>query len=285
MRSVAIAGVGLIGGSFGLALRRAGFHGTITGISRPETIEAAVALGAVDAATTLEQAAAESDVLFLAQPVGVIIETLRRLAPMARPDCLITDAGSTKAAIISAAREIPLFLGGHPMAGKETSGVSSAAADLFEGRPWVICSRSESDRSHPRAAEYLSWISRCGATLIHLEADEHDRTVAFTSHLPQLASTALGAALAAQVADAEKLFISGSGVRDMTRLAMSSWEVWRDILATNSSHIQHALNVYIDKLTFLRDNTGAQSIADDFRSAADVAGSLRQPRQRISEEG
>src|SRR3954453_14317993 len=138
MQCVAIAGVGLIGGSFGLALRRGGFTGSIIGVSSPRTIEAACERGAIDRGVTLEEAAESADLLLLAQPISVILETIDRLAPIARPECLITDAGSTKAEIVSRAASLPNFIGAHPMAGKETSGIESADASLFIGRPWIL---------------------------------------------------------------------------------------------------------------------------------------------------
>ncbi len=140
MRTLAIAGVGLIGGSLGLALRKRGFPGTILGISSPKTIETALSRGAIDRGVTLQEAAAEADVILLAQPISVILQTIEELIPIARPDCLITDAGSTKRLICERGGALPCFLGGHPMAGKETTGIGAADADLFSGRPWIFCS-------------------------------------------------------------------------------------------------------------------------------------------------
>src|SRR5450755_4043809 len=134
MDTVAIIGVGLIGGSFGLALKQAGFRGTILGVSSEATIRAAIERGAIDRGATLEQAARAADLLYLAQPIGRILDTLHHLDPLVRPEALITDAGSTKHAIVTAAQKLVhrcQFLGGHPLAGKEKRGAAEADADLF----------------------------------------------------------------------------------------------------------------------------------------------------------
>jgi prephenate dehydrogenase len=160
------------------------------------------------------------------------------------------------------------------MAGKESRGVASAAADLFVGRPWVLTQQQEN--KHPLIAEYTGWLQRCGAVPVFMDAAHHDAVVALTSHLPQLASTALAAALDTQQLPSDSLRISGSGLRDMTRLALSSWDVWADIIGSNSENVSHALDVYIDKLTILRDNIGTRGIAEDFRLAAGLARRIRQ---------
>ncbi len=142
MRIVGIVGVGLIGGSFGLALRAAGFGGEILGVSSASSIEEGVARGAIDRGATLEEAASTCDLLLLSLPISGILETLRQLDPLVRPEALVTDVGSTKQAIAEEAQRSLrrcAFLGGHPMAGKELRGVAAADADLFRGRPG--CSR------------------------------------------------------------------------------------------------------------------------------------------------
>jgi len=185
VKTVAIVGVGLIGGSFALALRKAGFQGRIIGVSSPATIDKAFSRGAIDEALPLAEAAAAADLVYLSQPISRIIETLKVLDT----DALVTDAGSTKAVICETARELKRgrFVGGHPMAGKESRGVEQADADLFRGRPYVLTSREP---------ELENWIDRIGARLVLLEPAEHDRQVAFVSHLPQLLSTALASVLA-----------------------------------------------------------------------------------------
>src|SRR5580700_5367762 len=143
MKSAAIIGVGLIGGSFGLALRKAGFEGPILGVSSARSIEQAVERGAIDRGVSLEEAAGVCDLLFLSQPISGILETLRKLDPLVRPDALVTDAGSTKQIIVEEAKRSLhrcVFVGGHPMAGKAVRGVAEADADLFRDRPWILTS-------------------------------------------------------------------------------------------------------------------------------------------------
>ena len=251
MRTVAIVGVGLIGGSFGLALRKAGFAGAILGVSSEGSIEQAAGRGAIDRGVSLEEAAAEADLLFLSQPIFGILETIRKLEPLVRPDSLVTDAGSTKGQIVEEAQRCLTrctFLGGHPMAGKELRGVAAADADLFNGRPWVLTS----DPDHPVSRVFRKWIGQFGAREVLLDPPAHDRLVAWSSHLPQLASTALASVLHDEAPDAAS--IAGPGLFDMTRLAMSSYDLWRDILQTNRAPVADALDLYIQKLQNLRSD-------------------------------
>jgi prephenate dehydrogenase len=278
MQSVAIVGVGLIGGSFGLALRAAGFEGRIVGVSSPGTIEQAVALGAIDRGVTLEAAAAECDLIYLAQPISTIQKTIVQLGPIITSECLITDAGSTKVRIVETAANAikkAQFLGGHPMAGKESRGVSSACADLFRGRPYVLTPSAPQDLCTPLIGGFVKWLERCGANIITVSPEHHDRAVAFTSHLPQMASTALAVSIANALENEDHLNIAGPGLSDMSRLALSSYDIWGDIVQTNTENIQHALNVYIDKLTDLRDNLQTQRLGDVFASATEIASRIR----------
>jgi len=278
MQSVGIAGVGLIGGSFGLALRSAGFTGRIVGISSPPTIHAAVACGAIDFGVSLERAAAECDLIYLAQPISIIEDTLTKLGPLVSHDCLLTDAGSTKVRIVQKAAQVVergQFLGGHPMAGKESRGVSAASADLFRGRPYILTPSAADSLHTPLASVFRSWVERCGADIVTVSPEQHDRAVAFTSHLPQLASTALAAILSESLENEGDLGLAGPGLADMSRLALSSHGIWRDILATNTVNVAHALNVYIDKLTELRDNLQTQRLGDVFATAAAIASRIR----------
>jgi prephenate dehydrogenase len=263
LKSVGIVGVGLIGGSFGLALRKAGFEGQILGVSSARSIEPAAERGAIDRGATLEEAAGVCDLLFLSQPISGILATLRRLDPLVRADTLVTDAGSTKQAIVDEAKRSLrrcAFLGGHPMAGKELRGVAAADADLFRGRPWVFTS----DLDHP----IRKWVASFGAREIILDPARHDRLVAWSSHLPQLASTALASVLGEQAPEAAA--VAGPGMLDSTRLAMSSFDLWRDILETNSTEVGLALDAYIEKLILLRSHFEAE-----FRKGSDFATSLR----------
>lgn len=263
MKSVGIVGVGLIGGSLGLALRKAGFNGPILGVSSLRSIESGVGRGAIDRGATLEEAAAVCDLLFLSQPISGILETLRKLDPLVRPDTLVTDAGSTKQMIVDEAKRSLrrcTFLGGHPMAGKELRGAAAADADLFRGRPWVFTA----DLDHP----FRKCVADFGAREIILDPASHDRLVAWSSHLPQLASTALASAIGEHAPEAAS--VAGPGLLDSTRLAMSSFDLWRDILATNGREVSLALDAYIEKLRALRADFEAE-----FRKGSEFALTLR----------
>jgi prephenate dehydrogenase len=266
VKTVCIVGVGLIGGSFALALRKAGFDGSIIGVSSPATIAKALERGVIDRALPLAEAAALSDLVYLAQPIQRILETLDVLDVHVRPGTLITDAGSTKRAIVErAAANIQRgrFVGGHPMAGKESRGVEQADADLFRGRPYVLTSRDE---------ELAGWIERIGARLVVLDPQDHDTLVALVSHLPQLVSTALASVIGAQPDSAK---VAGPAALDLTRLALSPYDIWRDILATNAASIDTALGALIAKLEDLRTHLRDPEMERAFTQAAGAARSLR----------
>jgi len=278
MKHVAIVGTGLIGASFGLALREAGFDGPIVGVSSPGAIADAVAAGAIDRGAPLADAVAEADLVFLSQAIGRILDTIRHLDPLLQPGALVTDAGSTKCEIVDLARQTITrgqFLGGHPMAGKEKRGAAAAEAGLFRGRTWVLTPDGPAELETPAARDFIAWLGRFGARLVTLDCDQHDRLVAFTSHVPQLASTALAATLADRLPDGAKLEVAGPGLLDMTRLALSSYDLWRDILATNPDHIERALGFYIQKLEHLRENLRTRQLQEEFARGAAIAAKLR----------
>jgi prephenate dehydrogenase len=275
MNTVAIFGVGLIGGSFALALRQAGFSGKIIGVSSPETIRKAVELGVIDEGLPAEQAARSADLIYLAQPILRIVEILPELDPWVRPDALVTDAGSTKSTIVERAGALKRcqFLGGHPMAGREKRGVEAAEAELFRGRPYVLTPHSEAELQTPPVREFLAWIGKIGAIPVILSPPEHDQIVAFTSHLPQLASTGLAALLEGRAEPKSGVF--GPALLDSTRLALSSFDIWGDILATNRDSIRIALRSYIAQLEEFSQALEAGSLEEHFRRAAKIASQLR----------
>jgi len=271
IEKVAIVGVGLIGGSFGLALKKAGFVGEIIGVSRPTTIEAALEHGAIDRGAPIKDALGESDLIFLAQPILRILEQLPEVARLARPGSLVTDAGSTKAAIVERAAAAfqdskARFLGGHPMAGKEGRGVAIADDDLFQGAVWALTPQPGSSTCDVES-DFRRWIERIGASALELSPQEHDRVTALTSHVPQLASSALAAAVADGLGNQEHLRVAGGGLRDMTRLAGSSYEIWRGILLTNPENIREALDLYIAEIEAFRDQLTSPELAERFESA------------------
>jgi prephenate dehydrogenase len=281
MRHVAIVGTGLIGASFGLALREAGFDGAITGVSSPRAIADAIAAGAIDRGAPLEAAVPQADLVFLSQTIGRILDTIRHLEPLLQPGTLVTDAGSTKCEIVDIARQAitrAQFLGGHPMAGKEKRGAAAADGGLFRDRTWILTPDEAGELETAPVREFRDWLKRIGARVRTLDADEHDRVVSLTSHLAQLASTALAATVADRLGGPPRLDAAGPGLEDMTRLALGSYEIWRDILATNSDHIERALSFYIQKLEHMRENLRTRQLQEEFERGAALAARLRGPK-------
>lgn len=273
VNNVVIVGVGLIGGSFAMAIRKAGFTGKITGVSSTATIAESMSLGIIDASASLEEALPHADLIYLAQPIGRILHSLAQVDSYAKPGSLITDAGSTKQAIVTEARRSvrrARFLGGHPMAGKETRGAAAADADLFQNRPYVL---TPSDPAEIDAA-FLAMLHSIGAHPVIMGAAEHDRLVAASSHLPQLASTALASTLYSEYAGAAQ--VAGPGLLDSTRLALSSYDLWRDIVSTNTVAIEEALSAYIQKLEHMRENLRTRQLQQEFTDGAAFARKLRQ---------
>lgn len=274
MQTVAIVGVGLIGGSFGLALREAGFRGRILGVSSAATLRAAAARGAVDEGASLEDASVSADLILLATPIQQIVEHLPRVMELARASAVVTDVGSTKRAITqraAASRGRATFIGGHPMAGKESRGVESAEASLFKGRPWLLTLEQRT-----AAADLLmEWIERIGAEPVLMTAEQHDRLVAASSHLPQMISTALAYSLARRT-DAEGVVsAAGPGLQDMVRLARSGADIWRDIAATNKDEILAALDAFAGQLAEVRTAVEENRLEDLFAAASGFAGKVR----------
>ena len=281
MKNVVIVGTGLIGASFGLALRKAGSDGAISGVSSPKAIAEAVGVGAIDRGATLEEAVPEADLVFISQTIGRVMDTIRHLDPLLQPGTLVTDAGSTKCEIVDLARVYIIssqFLGGHPMAGKEMRGAAAAEADLFRGRTWILTPDDPEELRTSAVLEFRMWLTRIGARVLTLDADEHDRVVSLTSHLAQLASTALAATVSDKLGAPPRLEAAGPGLEDMTRLALGSYDIWRDILATNSEHIERALSVYIQKLEHIRENLRTRQLQEEFERGAELAARLRAPK-------
>jgi prephenate dehydrogenase len=266
VKTVAIVGVGLIGGSFALALRAAGYAGKIIGVSSLDAIRPALEHGIIDEALPLADAAAVADLIYLSRPIEGILSVLDVLDDYIRPGTLITDAGSTKAAICARAAETihrGRFVGGHPMAGKEARGAAEAEATLFRGRPYILTSPCD---------ELEGLAGSFGARVVTMSAEQHDVLVALISHLPQLVSTALASSIGTQP---EAARIAGPAAMDLTRLALSPYEIWRDIFATNATNIDAALEIFIAKLEGLRAELRSPRIEREFENAAEAARRLR----------
>jgi prephenate dehydrogenase len=237
--TVAVAGLGLVGGSLARALTRAGYR--VIGVDRPEVLAQAEAARAVAAGVaSIEACAWEADILVLAAPPAVNRRLLRRVARLRRPRLVVTDVGSVKGAIVAEARRLGLrcFVGGHPMAGNEGSGFAAGHSGLFRDRPWLLTPRG----SEPRAVRAVERLARAvGARPVVLTPEAHDRAVAFLSHVPQLTAWALASAARGDAVTRRYLEQAGPGFRDMTRLAASSRSLWRDILLENRQQVKRAL--------------------------------------------
>jgi prephenate dehydrogenase len=224
-----------------------------------------------------------ADLIILATPVGVILDLLTQLKGAAAPRALITDVGSTKRLICQRAREIfgeePLFLGGHPLAGKERSGLENASAALFEDARYVLTPLLPDHLGDERIKMFSALVEKLGAQPFVTEASTHDRAVAFLSHLPQLVSTGLAGMIAEQGAeDFLPLELAASGFRDVTRLAESPYNLWRDICLTNIENIQSALESLIEKLEAMKLHLSDRELERDFRQALKLREKLREPK-------
>ena len=254
---VAIIGLGLIGGSLGLALRQARAARQVAGFDLSKGVgDRARKLGAIDqSCASLAEAARGSELIILATPVGTMRSLLQQLATLASSGAVVTDVASTKAQVISWAEEfLPAtisFVGGHPIAGKETSGIEAADATLFKQCTYCL---TPTKRTSPAALDKVAaLIDALGAHMRFLEPPEHDGMVAGVSHLPYIASIALMQTAALNPAWDDASLLAGNGFRDMTRLAAGSPEMHRDICLTNSETITRWLADYIAILSTLRE--------------------------------
>jgi len=252
-KHIAIVGVGVIGGSLALATRRAGIAGRITGWDTEAVLDEARSRGVIDDVEGSFEAAVgcEADLVYLAAPVGAIINFLRTKSSSLKTGAIVTDAGSTKREICRVAREtLPSsvnFVGGHPMAGSHKAGVEHADAGLFRGAAYALVA-GESGASARDALRLIEEVVRSiGARPVMLTAREHDRVVARVSHVPQLLATALACAVARHQNEAD-LGVAGAGFTEMVRLAASRWSMWEDICRTNADEITTALDEVISEM-------------------------------------
>lgn len=268
-RHVAIVGVGLIGGSIALGLRASWPGIRITGVDRPAVLAHATGAGAVDrTAASVGDLAEDVDLVVLAAPVRQNQRLLAEMSPI-RPGRIVSDVGSTKRDIVRASTALGVsaqFVGGHPIGGAERGGFGFARPDLFKGRPWILTPEPLSDADAVHRLEVL--VRGLGARPTSLPAAEHDRLMAYLSHLPQLAASALMDAVGTS-AQAEGLRLAGRGLQDTTRLASSPPDVWRDITQSNADVLREALDRLIERLSDLRaDLDRGESLTAIFESAA-----------------
>ncbi|HVS90245.1 MAG TPA: prephenate dehydrogenase/arogenate dehydrogenase family protein [Candidatus Acidoferrum sp.] len=287
---VTILGTGLIGGSFALALRKHTKEMHITGWDRAEIAEEARARRAVDESFTGELAPAlrNADLVYIALPIAATLDLLPEIARHAPLHALVTDACSTKLRISQAAAELfpgnsgPLFLGGHPMAGRELSGFAHADADLFRNTTYALIGEvstprdlSPSDRD-PRVAAFLKLLENIGAQPLWLGAQQHDYAVGLVSHLPQLAAVALASFLYDRLDEnGLPITLAGPGLRDSLRLAGSPYSTWRDIVLTNREVLSAALDLFARRLDDLRERLASRELEADFDAANELYKLLR----------
>ncbi|MEO7742338.1 MAG: prephenate dehydrogenase/arogenate dehydrogenase family protein [Usitatibacter sp.] len=278
LKRVVVVGVGLVGGSFAMGLRRAGAAASIVGVDRdPAALERAIELGVIDtAAGSASEAARGADLVVVAVPVRAIGPVLHDVALAMDRAAVVTDVGSTKTDVVRTAREelrtrFPRFVAGHPIAGREASGVDAAAAELFKGARVVLTPERET------AADAVGVVrgawEAIGSRVSILSAEDHDRIFAAVSHLPHLLAFALVSEIAERANAAELFGFAAGGFRDFTRIAASSPEMWRDIALQNRVALLEELDRYGARLAVFReliekgDGPGIQRLMTEARSA------------------
>jgi prephenate dehydrogenase len=284
IRQITIIGNGLIGGSLALALRKKKFAGRIVGCDREVALERARKCGAIDEGTVNPSDAVRgSQLVVLATPVLAILDLIERVGPILPAKALMTDVGSTKAAIVECAAKVfdknpeKKFLAGHPMAGKEVSGVDFADPDLFQNALWFLSPFPGQNLNEGLLAEFAGWIDAIGARIAMLPAEEHDRLCAWISHVPQMMSTALAAALVEEFgAEAPLLPAGGRALQEMTRISASPYSMWRDVAISNRKNLESALWKVEQRLAHLRENLATRGLAEEFEQAHQ----LRKPARK-----
>jgi prephenate dehydrogenase len=280
---VTILGTGLIGGSFALALRKHISDIYITGWDRAEVIREAQSRTVVEQAFSGELAPAlqNADLVYIALPIAATIDLLPEIARHAPAHALVTDAGSTKARIMQSAAEVfsaesgPVFLGGHPMAGRELSGIAHADAELFRGNTYALIGAS-SAQDDPHISAFVKILGKIGARPLWLGAPQHDYAVGLSSHLPQIAAVALAGFLYDHLDEnGLPITLAGPGLRDSLRLAGSPYSTWRDIVLTNQEVLSAALDLLARRLDDLRERLASRELEADFDTANELYKLLR----------
>ena len=257
-----------------MALRAAHPDATVTGWDRPDVLEQAVAKGAIaHAATSLAAAVAAADLVYVALPISATLDALPEIARHARAGALVTDAAATKTSICrAAARHFKTgahFLGGHPLAGREVSGIEHASAALFRGARYVLIAEPGAVQAPPAAFESL--LLEIGAEPVWLDADTHDWAAGIISHLPQLASVALAGVVRDETDETGlPLTLAATGLRDALRLSGSPYSVWRDVCLTNRDNLIRSLDRLIQALEHIRGNLASRELEQQFRAANEI---------------
>jgi prephenate dehydrogenase len=283
IQRVTVLGTGLIGGSFARALRKYTPDMHIVGWDRPEVILQAKTAGAIDEGfyESLEPAIRRADLIYIALPIGHTLDLLPELSQHAPPHALVTDAGSTKQRIWQAAAELfveevgPIFLAGHPMAGREQSGFAHADADLFQNATYALVGSAD-DTHDPRVTAFVKILEKIGARPFWIGAQQHDYAVGLASHLPQLAAIGLASFLYDRLDEnGLPITLAGPGLRDTLRLAGSPYPTWRDIVLTNREVLSAALDLFARRLDDLRERLASRDLEADFDAANELYKLLR----------
>ena len=255
----------------------------IVGWDRAEVVLEARKAGVIEEGffEGLEPAIRHADLIYVALPIGTTLDLLPELAHHAPPHSLVTDTGSTKMRIWQAASELfveevgPIFLAGHPMAGRELSGFANADADLFQNASYALVGRAD-DTHDPRIAAFVKILEKIGARPVWLGAQQHDYAVGLASHLPQLAAVALASFLYDRLDEnGMPIMLAGPGLRDTLRLAGSPYATWRDIVLTNREVLSAALDLLARRIEDLRDRLGSRDLEADFEAANELYKLLR----------
>lgn len=268
---IGVVGLGLIGGSIALAARQLWPTALVIGVDCKDVLEKAMVLHAIDVAADDLIVLAEADLVILAAPIQQNLAMLRELPGNVTGSAIVTDTGSTKRAMVEAARSLPSrlrFVGGHPLGGAAASGIEHARPDLFNGRPWLFTPETpEGDAPGGPMEQLVEFVTAMGALPRTLTPADHDRLLAYISHLPQLTVSAL-MHVVGNAARQEGLQLSGRGLLDTTRLASSPAGIWKEVCATNTDEIAGALDALLAVLQDLRQNLeSGQAVDRIFRSA------------------
>jgi len=276
--TIAIVGLGLIGGSIALAVRERWPSVRVVAVDRPPVLAHAAGSGAIDRAASSVAEIGRTDLVVLAAPVQQNVQLLGQLTRL-EGESVITDVGGTKRDIVAAAAHLPAgrcFLGGHPIGGAEHGGFGFARPDLFRGKPWIFTP----DASTPSGVldRLTRFVRGLGARATTMDAGDHDRLMAFVSHLPQLTASALMQVVGHAAADGLKL--AGRGLTDTTRLASSPVSSWREVCAANADVLGAALDELIATLTKLRaDLQSGSAVEEVFDEAAKWRAELMKGRE------
>ena len=281
-KKITIIGVGLIGGSIGLALKEKKPNFKIIGIDKQEIIKKATARGAIDEGTVnLEEGIEEADIVIIATPVKTILDLLPQINPFLKKGCLVTDTGSTKQQIVQKANKVlskdVFFIGGHPMAGSEEYGIESANHHLFQDRTYIL---TPTKKSNLIAIEKIfSLVKMIGANRLVLNSLDHDRIVGVVSHLPQIMAVSLINMVSelVQKENNNNYFKAvGEGFKDMTRIASSPYKIWEDICGTNQENILEMIQEFRNHLGVIEDKlkNDPNSLKKEFQKASKLRETL-----------